>query len=284
MPLLQLGELLERERVDRPHEAELALELADPGRGGRAVGQRRALRFHGRLGLLVEVLAQGLRGLLQPDPDLGLLELVSLHPLAQLAELAFGPLPLTAEPVEAGGDGSRLLGLAAALLTKPLELVLDDGQAVVDDLPEPVGRGGPQLERRAAPLGLVALVHVAAKALVDLGEAPAEERAALLDARRPHLEVGAEGGDGGGPLVEPGAGLLHGRQLPGPLGLLGLEGGQRRLELRHPLLLARDPLPQLGQVGSQRVGLGHRVAGLGLRRVGGRRRRPCVGCRSRRRP
>jgi hypothetical protein len=32
MPLLQLVELLERQRIDRPEEPELALEVAHPGR------------------------------------------------------------------------------------------------------------------------------------------------------------------------------------------------------------------------------------------------------------
>ena len=37
--LLQLVELLERQRVDRAHQAELTLEVADPRRGADALGQ-----------------------------------------------------------------------------------------------------------------------------------------------------------------------------------------------------------------------------------------------------
>ena len=40
--LLQLGELLERERIDRPHEAQLTLQLAHPL--GRALALTRELR------------------------------------------------------------------------------------------------------------------------------------------------------------------------------------------------------------------------------------------------
>ena len=43
MALLQLVELLERERVDRAEQAQLAVELADTAGGGGALGQRRLL-------------------------------------------------------------------------------------------------------------------------------------------------------------------------------------------------------------------------------------------------
>ena len=43
----ELLELLQRERVDGPHQAELALELTHPCRGRHAVGEQRTLGPHG---------------------------------------------------------------------------------------------------------------------------------------------------------------------------------------------------------------------------------------------
>ena len=62
MTLLERLELLERERVDRSHEPQLALELAHPRVRGDAVGQRRALGGDRGVGLAVEVVADGLDG------------------------------------------------------------------------------------------------------------------------------------------------------------------------------------------------------------------------------
>ena len=73
--LLERLELLERERVDRAHEPQLALELADAGVRCDALGQRRALRGDRGVGLAVEVAAQGLDRGLEAQLDLGLVEL-----------------------------------------------------------------------------------------------------------------------------------------------------------------------------------------------------------------
>ena len=56
--LLQRLELLERERVDRTHEAQLALELADSGVRGDALRKRRTRRLDRDLGLSVEIVAR----------------------------------------------------------------------------------------------------------------------------------------------------------------------------------------------------------------------------------
>ena len=88
--LLQLAELLERQRVDRTEQAQLALELADARRGRHAVGQLRRRSGLGGVGLDVEVVAQHLDGRLQPQPGLGLVELAPAGPLSNLVELALG--------------------------------------------------------------------------------------------------------------------------------------------------------------------------------------------------
>ena len=75
MALLERLELFQRERVDRAHEAQLALELADTGVGCDALGKRRTLGRDRGVGLAVEVVAQGLDGGLEAQRDLGLVEL-----------------------------------------------------------------------------------------------------------------------------------------------------------------------------------------------------------------
>ena len=79
MTLLQLGELLERERVDRSEQAQLALELADARREGDTVRKRRLLGLLGDVRLGVEVAAQHLDRGLEPQAGLGLVDLSAPH-------------------------------------------------------------------------------------------------------------------------------------------------------------------------------------------------------------
>ena len=89
--LLQLVELLERQRVDRAEQAQLAIELADPAGGGGALGQRRLLGRLGDLRLDVEVATQRLDRVLEPQLRLGLVDVGAVGPLARLVELAARP-------------------------------------------------------------------------------------------------------------------------------------------------------------------------------------------------
>ena len=77
VPLLQLVVLLERERVDRTEQTQLAVELAHPPGGRRALGQLRLLGRLGDLGLDVEIAAQRLDRGLEPELGLGFLDLRS---------------------------------------------------------------------------------------------------------------------------------------------------------------------------------------------------------------
>ena len=82
VPLLQRRQLLQRQRVDRTHQAELAVELPHPRLGrdtGRQLGAGRGDRL---VGLAFELPAQRFDGGLQAELGLGPLE---LDPLEQLA-------------------------------------------------------------------------------------------------------------------------------------------------------------------------------------------------------
>ena len=88
--LLQLGELLERQRVDRTEQAQLTVELTHPRLGTHAVRKRRRIGRLGDLGFDVEVVAEHLDRRLQPEARLGLVDVRPSRPLADLIELALG--------------------------------------------------------------------------------------------------------------------------------------------------------------------------------------------------
>ena len=104
MALLELLVLLEGQRVDGAHEAELALELAQAGGGRDALGQLGGRGVDGGLGLAVELAAAHLDGGLEAQAGLGLVDLGPTGPLAHLFEAALLVDPLAAEHVEAVGD------------------------------------------------------------------------------------------------------------------------------------------------------------------------------------
>ena len=268
----------EGERVDRAHEPQLALELAGPGGGGGALGQRGRLGGHGRLGLDVEVAAQRLDRGLEAQLHLGLVELGPAGLLARLLEAALGVLALAAQLVEADGGGPLRLALAAAALAQLAELGLDGGRAG-----RRRGRRGGRRRpawrraRRGAPRPRGAPRTRALEPGLDLGAAGVEELAALVEPGGAHLEVGAERADGGGPLLEVGLGGGHG---PGPLGGVGLLG----LEDRQGERRARRPGPARGRAARRARRRGTRRASASVaasRRSASTRWRPSVAAVSR---
>ena len=117
--LLERVVLLERERVDRPHEPQLAVELA------RAPGERRAFGHRGRGGverdsrLDVVLGAQPLDRGLEAQPRLGVVDLGALRALADLGELALERAALGAQGVELFGRRARRFRLAPTLFAQP---------------------------------------------------------------------------------------------------------------------------------------------------------------------
>ena len=98
MAALQLVELLERERVDRPEQTELPVEFAQPtGRAG-ALRELRHLRRLGDRRLDVEFAAQRLDRRLEPQLRLGLTEFGLAGAFAARIE---GPLLLGALTTQA---------------------------------------------------------------------------------------------------------------------------------------------------------------------------------------
>ena len=271
VPLLQRVVLLQRQRVDRPHEPQLPLELTRPrGRRG-ALGHLRRLGRHGDLGLHLEVAAEGLHRGLQAQLDLGLVELGATGLLAGLLEATLGVGALVAQLVESGGGGPLRLALLPAPLAQLPELALDGGQPIGDQGRELVDRALLGVELDPTDLGLAAGLHRPVEPSLHLGEPGAQELPAVGEARRAHLEIGSERAHRRRPLLEVGLRGGHGLGLLGRVGLLRLEEREGELELVHPSLLAGQPLPQLGGVGHQRLGLGGGVATVGIDALQARR-------------
>src|SRR5262249_31434203 len=77
--LLQLVELLERERIDRTEQAQLAVELTHAAGGGRAFWQFRLLGSFGGCWLDVEVAAKGLDRVLESQLGFCLFDLGAMR-------------------------------------------------------------------------------------------------------------------------------------------------------------------------------------------------------------
>ena len=88
---------------------------------------------------------------------------------------------------------------------------------------------------------------------------------ALLEAGHAHLEVGAQGGEGGGPLVEAATRDRQGVEPLGPGHLVGLQAGQGGFELGDAGLLPFEATGRFGRVGGEGLGLGGHVLALGPR-------------------
>ena len=162
--------------------------------------------------------------------------------------------------------GGRLLLAPPAQLG---QLALEGGEANGDEGGQPLGAGHGQVELGPAGLGRLALAGVAGEALVELGQAPGEVGAALVEAGGPDLEPGAQGPHCRHPLLEALAGRAQGGEALGARRFLRLEPGQDRLELGHARRFAADALGQLVEVGPHGIGLDGDVASLALETVQG---------------
>ena len=201
--LLELLELLEGERVDRPHQAQVPLQLAGPAGGRVPLGQRRALGGHGPIGLAVELDAGASRprsrGARRSRPR----DLLPLGALAHLGESALGLAPLPAEAVETGGDAPHGLGLLApALSRRPSRTWSISADRASTSAVEPVDGGGPGVDLGPAALGVLPLVGVLGQPRLDLRQALLGHPPALAAGRPADLEVGARASQLSRPLLD----------------------------------------------------------------------------------
>ena len=262
--LLQGVELLEGERVDRPHQAKLALQVAHPPGGRRPLGQHRQLGGHRPLGLDVVLATQGLDGLLDAQLDLGLLDLGAALALAQLFELLLGRAAGATVPVERGGDGTGLLALATATLLQLGEVGVDHGAPRPEQLAQRVDRAEAALQQLSPFSSLSAGHGVGSEAALGLGQAGREEALALLQSGGAHRQIAPTTDGGGHRGVEPGPRLATSAGRFGEGRLVGLQAREQVLQLGDAGLLAGEALGQLVARGRERFGLGAGLAAFGL--------------------
>ena len=121
VPLDQRLVLRQRERVDRAHEPQLALELARAGRQRRAVGDLGHRRRDRDVGLAVELAAHVLDRLLEPQPDLGFLDLEPARPARAARRAAARPSARSARsPSSLAPGGARRFRLLLAPAAQPV--------------------------------------------------------------------------------------------------------------------------------------------------------------------
>ena len=249
--------LLQRERVDRPHEPQVAFELACPPRDGAALRDLGLGGVERDARLDVEVGAQRVDGRVEAQPRLGLVDVEAAGALPHAGQLAFELASLDAQRLELLGGQARRFGLAAAALAQPVGQRVDAGPV----LGEATGDGGErlvageQVEALALGGGLRRRVAVG-EARLDVGEPAGEQRAALLDGGAVQLR-----GAGG---AERGAGRLD---RPFGLGARDLRGGGVGLGLLERPLGDRGPVAPAdvpGAVAAEAVAVGGDRHDLGL--------------------
>ena len=259
MALLQLGELLERQRVDRTEQPELTIELAHPGLGRDAVGK---LRHRGRLGGVrfdIEVMAQQLNRRLQPQPGLGLVDLGPASPLPDLVQGALGGDARRPQLIEVGRQRAHLLALTATPLAELDVVGVEDAAMGIDQRSESVEHCERALDLDPALLGEQAGLGVGCQPAFGVVEAVLQELGPLGEPGGAHVEVAAAAGEDGGAGVELGTRLLAGTGGVGFGGFPGLQLGQQQLELGDPLALDGEVTGELVDPRLERL-----VLGLGL--------------------
>ena len=227
--------LLERERVDRAHEPQLAVEVAGAAGEGGAGGDLGCGRVERDRRLDVVLGAQLLDRGFEPHAGLGFVDVAPLQQLAHLEQLLLGGGARRAQLLQLVAGGRGPLGLGPARGAPAGQHRVDAfgqlGEPTADGLvPEPA-----VLERDPVLLGFGATLRVARESVVDLGQAVLEHLPAFGELRGAHVELAALAGHRGGALVEL---ELHQRaRLEQRLGFggVGFEHGNPHLERRDAL-------------------------------------------------
>jgi hypothetical protein len=154
---------------------------------------------------------------------------------------------LAPQRVEALGDRARRLALAAATFAEHTQLGFDDREPTPRVIDELLGEILFALEIEAHRFGLGPFDEISRQALLDLGQAIAEELAPIFEPRGAHFDVGADRADCRCAFLEAAAGVGHGAASVEELGLLGLEGGQGRNQLGDAGGIAIDALGEIGE-------------------------------------
>ncbi len=118
MALPELGELLERKRVDRSEGGQLRFELVHPGRRVGAFRQLRPRCTDRLLGRAAELAVQGLGQRLAPDSGLHQVELGVLQAVAHGCKLLLAGRAPAPELFEAGPAGPYRLELTAVAVAE----------------------------------------------------------------------------------------------------------------------------------------------------------------------
>ncbi len=194
MALQKGGVLLQGQRIDGAHEAQLALELRPPARGAGPGRERRAFSAPHRFGFAVEIPPDRFDDSLQPDPAFGLVELGAIDTLAHFAKLSFGGAALAAQLFEAFSPGLARLGLGPSGGTQPVEDFIELAVALDSQSHQAVGHRHCQLQLVPPGGRFIALCHVTPEPPLHLVEAAARDRAPLVEGGSPDFDISAQGG------------------------------------------------------------------------------------------
>ena len=235
--LLELVELLERQRVDRTQQAQLAVELADAAGRRRPLGQ---FGLFGRLGngrLDVEVATQGLDRVLEAQLGLGFLDLGAMCALPRLVERPLGVVAALAGGVEPGRERPHFVALAAALLDQRVVLDLDHRAVPGDERTEPLDRAQRPLDLLAMTGGSSPRLDIGRQPALGLGDPLLEELLTLVEPGVADLQLPAARGEHGRTRFELDPRLTAGSSGLGLGVLVGVERREHGLELgdAHPL-------------------------------------------------
>ena len=263
--LLQFDELVQRERVDRAHQAQLSFEVAHAGRRVCALRHLRQVGSFRLLGFEIVVAAQRLDSGLQPHAHLGLVDLHATRALAGFVELLLGSGSAAAQRIESLRDPADLVALPTADIQQFVVPHLDDVAVALDKGGEAFYSLQAAFDGDPALGSLRARDRIGFQATLGLLQAAFEERLAFVQTGIAHFQVLPPACQARRVGIEAGAGFTAGPRGLGLGRLVGLQCGHQPVQLADAGSLALGALVGIAETALDRFDLGLRLASLGLR-------------------
>ncbi len=190
--LAQLGELLQRQGVDRAQGGQFGLELDDAGGWVGALSQFRGGGDQGVVRRAAQIMAEVLDQGLTPDSGLHQVQLDLLQAAAGSSQLVLTRRALSAQFLQPGPAGLDRLQLEAVSLTQVRQRRVQPGLGLAHHIDQPGHGGGVGLQSRSPLGGLSALVRMPGEPPLHLREAVGQHPTALDQPGRAHLPLAAQ--------------------------------------------------------------------------------------------
>ncbi|CAB4972869.1 unannotated protein [freshwater metagenome] len=249
---LQRIEFFKGQRIDRPHQAQVAFEFACSTSSSRSLGKFWAFAGDRHIGFAIEIAAQCFHRGFDTHFDFGMIDFGSLQTLANFTKTSFLFRTLAAKTIETASDTACSFGLLTTTLTEVGKPPFNKRRTILDERRQTIECGLGSIEFQTTRFGGFAFRRGSIKTGLDLGEATGEELTAFDNSNASYFEIASTRTNLGCLLFEARTRLGHTARRRSQLIVGRFEFGKHSFEFCNSSVFTRYALGEFDEVIIQR--------------------------------